>query len=124
MLTDGVEVEYQREGRTKGDKVWLVDFANDWGSFLNTPESITRESLTSFYDDPTFKVAVEDGGVLSWATPDIDKVEMVNEILNDDARAEYLASNEELLQDQTRVFYDSLISSIDPEIVTTYEFRS
>jgi type I restriction enzyme R subunit len=28
LLTDGVEVEYQYEGRTKGDKVWLVDFAN------------------------------------------------------------------------------------------------
>ncbi len=27
LLTDGVEVEYQYEGRTKGDKVWLVDFA-------------------------------------------------------------------------------------------------
>lgn len=26
LLTDGVEVEYQHEGRTKGDKVWLVDF--------------------------------------------------------------------------------------------------
>lgn len=28
LLTDGVEVEYQHEGRTKGDKVWLVDFDN------------------------------------------------------------------------------------------------
>ncbi len=26
LLTDGVEVEYQHEGRTKGDKVWLIDF--------------------------------------------------------------------------------------------------
>jgi hypothetical protein len=75
------------------------------------------------YDEPTFKVAVEDGGVLSWATPDIDQVEMVNEILNDDARQTYLASNEELLKEQTKVFYDSLITSIDPAIVTTFEFR-
>ena len=33
LLTNGVEVEYQFQGRTKGDKVWLVDFddpdAND-----------------------------------------------------------------------------------------------
>ena len=28
LLTDGVEVEYQHAGRTKGDKVWLVDFAD------------------------------------------------------------------------------------------------
>src|SRR5205085_619936 len=45
------------------------------------------------YDQPTFKVATSDGGVLSWVTPDIDRVEMVNEILNGDARQEYLDSN-------------------------------
>lgn len=76
------------------------------------------------YDEPTFEVAVEDGGALSWVTPDIDKVEMVNEILNDDARQEYLVAHEDLLQDQTKVFYDSLITSIDPSATTTYEFRS
>jgi hypothetical protein len=76
------------------------------------------------YDKPTFKVAVEDGGVLSWATPDIDKVEMVNEILNDDARRTYIDSNEDLLEEQTKVFYNSLITSIDPTVVTTFEFRS
>jgi type I restriction enzyme R subunit len=26
LLTDGVEVEYQHQGQTRGDKVWLVDF--------------------------------------------------------------------------------------------------
>lgn len=76
------------------------------------------------YARPTFKVAAEDGGVLSWATADIDRVEMVNKILNDDARQKYIASNQEILKDQTKTFYDSLISSIDPEAVTTFEFRS
>lgn len=75
-------------------------------------------------DEPTFKVAVEDGGVLSWGTPDIDKVEMINEILNDDARQTYIDSNEELLKEQTKTFYDRLITSIDPAVVTTFEFRS
>ena len=27
-LTDGVDVEYQKDGITRGDKVWLVDFSN------------------------------------------------------------------------------------------------
>lgn len=76
------------------------------------------------YDEPTFKLAVEDGGVLSWVTPDINKIEMVNKILNDGARQTYISSNKELLEDQTKVFYDSLISSIDPDVVTTFEFRS
>jgi len=33
---------------------WMVNFANDWGSFLNTPESISEETLQSFIDDPQF----------------------------------------------------------------------
>jgi hypothetical protein len=76
------------------------------------------------YDEPTFKVAVEDNGVLSWATPDIDKVKMVSELLNDDARKTYIGSNAALLREQTKVFYDRLVSSIDPDAETTYEFRS
>lgn len=76
------------------------------------------------YAEPTFKVAVEDGGVLSWGTPDIDKVGMINEILNDDARQTYIDSNKELLEDQAKTFYDSLITSIDPAVVTTFEFSS
>lgn len=75
------------------------------------------------YEEPTFKIATEDGGVLDWITPDIDKVEMINKILNDDAQTEYVASYEELLEDQTKVFYDSLVTSIDPDAVTTFEFR-
>jgi hypothetical protein len=74
------------------------------------------------YDKPTFKVATEDGGVLDWITPDIDKVEMINKILNDGAQTKYLASNEKLLEDQTKVFYNSLITSIDPDAVTTFDF--
>lgn len=76
------------------------------------------------YDEPTFKTATEDGGALSWVTPDIDKVEMINAILNDDARETYIATNEDLLKEQTTAFYDGLITSIDPDIVTTFEFRS
>jgi len=29
MLVDGIDVEYQADGRTVHDKVWLVDFANE-----------------------------------------------------------------------------------------------
>jgi len=35
---------------------WLVDFANNWGDFLNTPESITPESLKSFIEQPLFNM--------------------------------------------------------------------
>lgn len=74
------------------------------------------------YDEPTFKVAVQDGGLLGWVTPDIDTVEMINEILNDEAKDSYIEKNEELLQEQTKVFYDGLITGIDPSAKTSYEF--
>lgn len=76
------------------------------------------------YDEPTFEVATEDGGVLDFITEDIDQVEMVNKILNDEAQAKYVASNEELLKDQTEVFYDGLIKSVAPDATTTFEFSS
>lgn len=63
---DGLELQQHVESHeAKGNDFtrWLVDFANDWGSFLNTSESLTRESLLSFYDDPTFNVLEYVGSV-------------------------------------------------------------
>ena len=93
-----------------------------------TGQSTYRVSVPEFkfigYDKLTFKVAAEDGGVLSWATSDIDKVKMVNEILNGGARQAYLDSYEDVLREQAKTFYGTLITSIDPAAVTTFEFKS
>ncbi|MDN6566961.1 MAG: DUF1997 domain-containing protein, partial [Actinomyces sp.] len=90
-------------------------------------ENRYRVSIPKFvfigYDNPTFKLAAEDNGVLSWVTPEIDPTEMINSLLNDSTQAEYISSNEELLKDQSRVFYSSIISSVDPTIVTEFEFN-
>lgn len=92
-----------------------------------TGEKSFRVSVPEFifigYDKPTFKVAVEDGGVLSWLTPEINTDEVITEILNDKAQQAYVEENAELLKDQTQVFYESLIHAIDPQISTTFEFR-
>ena len=36
--------------------LWMVDYANAWGRFLDTPESLTAESIQSFYDSPGFNM--------------------------------------------------------------------
>lgn len=36
--------------------VWLGEYADSWGDFLNTTESITPASLQSFIDQPLFKM--------------------------------------------------------------------
>lgn len=76
------------------------------------------------YDEPTFKEATQDGGFLGFITEDIDRVEMVNKILDDEAQAEYVATNEGILKDQTKLFYDGLITSVAPDATTTFEFSS
>ena len=45
-----------RKGTGNDFTDWMVHFANDWGYFLNTPESISEETLRSFIDDPSFKM--------------------------------------------------------------------
>lgn len=92
-----------------------------------TGETGYRVSIPEFvfigHDDESFRLVAENNGVLSFVTPEIDSVEMINTILSDDAKDEYVDSHVEVLQDQARVFYSSIISSIDPEITLEFDFR-
>lgn len=91
-----------------------------------TGESAYKISVPEFdfigYDAPTFKTAVEDGGILGWVTPDVDKAEMITEILDNEAQQKYVDDHEQMLQEQTKLFYDNLITSIVEDVETTYEF--
>ncbi len=100
---DGEQVDVRRSG-TSGYVVSIPDF------------------LVIGYDEPTFEMAVEDNGVLSWVTPDVDQLDMVNDVFDDDAQQEYLDNQQSALKEQTKVFYDSLITGIDPAASITYEF--
>ena len=74
------------------------------------------------YDNVSFEVAAESNGVLSWTTPKINQVEMINTILNDDAKDEYVKANQDLLKEQTEFFYSSIITSVDPDIELEFEY--
>ena len=74
------------------------------------------------HSNEEFKVAAEGNGVLSWATPQIDTVEMINSILNDEAQAQYITSNKELLKDQATAFYTGIIAAVDPTVTVSVEF--
>ncbi len=76
------------------------------------------------HDDETFKLVAEDNGALSWVTPEIDKVEMINSILDDAAQSQYVTDNTEILKDQAVAFYRGIIASIDPTVVVEFEFAS
>jgi hypothetical protein len=76
------------------------------------------------HSDEHFELISENGGLLSWLTPEIDQMAMVTTILNDEAQRRYISEHRELLQDQTRVFYTSIVQSIDPESTLTFDFGS
>lgn len=75
-------------------------------------------------DNQNVEVAAESNDLLSWTTAEIDKVEMVNTIFGDDVEAEYLVKNTDLLQDQARAFYSTIVHSIDPEVDLAFEFAN
>lgn len=76
------------------------------------------------HGNPTFETAAQQDGILSWTVPEIDPVEMINEILNDDAKDQYIKANEDLLRDQAKAFYGNIIKGIDPDAEVRFEFRS
>lgn len=92
----------------------------DEDSFLVT----IPEFIFIGHDDEDFRLVTENNGALSWLTPEIDQFEMVNTILNEDAKDEYIASNEELLKDQARDFYGGIITSVDPDVELEFRLAS
>ena len=97
------------------------------GSISKTGENTDRGAMPEVkgigYSDPAFELAVSNGGILSWAAPDISQTDMVNDVFEDAAQQKYLETNKDLLKDQARVFYNSLITSIDPLAETTFKFQ-
>lgn len=74
------------------------------------------------HSDVDFRLVIESSGVVSWVTPKIDTVEMVNAILNDDSKDQYIIENSDILKDQAKSFYGGIVSSIDPSISLKFEF--
>lgn len=65
-------------------------------------------------------MVAENKGVLSWTTPDIDSTELINKILTTKAKNSYLKSNTSALNAQTKLYYGSIITGVDPKANVTY----
>lgn len=75
------------------------------------------------YDNPDFSVATESNGLLSWTTPEIDKLKATEELLGDDAVGKHLDGLRPILEVQANKFYSRIVSSIDPEATLTFAFE-
>lgn len=74
------------------------------------------------HDDPHISVASENGGVLSWVTPQIDKFKVAEAVLSDETLAETIDGARPVLEEQAETFYSNIIHAIDPSITLTFEF--
>ena len=82
---------------------------------------IGHEFISS--DGEPFKMVVESSGALSWVTPEINEADMINRILSEGARADYIDANRETLEQQTVAFYSGIIRGLGSDAVLTFEFR-
>ena len=73
--------------------------------------------------DVAFKKAVEDNGIISFVTADIDETEMVNDILGPSSKDEQINNNREALQSQAKSFYGDIVMAIDPDADVRVHFR-
>lgn len=137
-------IEGIRESKTESGQVFFFSIPNSRSAFLRysfdaklgidaKDVRVDPQTDGSFVVTiPTFvviglnnqnvEVAAESNDVLSWTTPEIDKVALVNDIFGDDLQAEYLAKNADLLRDQARTFYSNIIHAIDPNVTLTFQF--
>ncbi len=76
------------------------------------------------HDDAAFKTVVEDNGILSFTTPDIDTASVITKILNDETRRQHIAANDEILRSQAEAFYTGIIESVDPDIDVEFKFTT
>lgn len=74
------------------------------------------------FDDFKSSVAVEQNGVLSWATPEIDQTKMTERVLSGENKQKLVQSNLELLKRQTESFYGGIVRAIDPDIDLRFQF--
>ncbi len=75
------------------------------------------------YSDPTFDTVLENGGILSFVSPEIDTADVITDVLNGEAKAEHLRRNKALMKDQAKVFYSGIVHAIDEDAKLTFEYR-
>lgn len=74
------------------------------------------------YDEPKVSKATEENGILSWTTPEIDKFKIAEKVLNGQDERSDIEGLRPLLEEQARVFYTRIVTSIAPDATVEFEF--
>lgn len=81
----------------------------------NTYNVVIPEFIVVGISNPDFKVINNQGEILSFATKDIDTHELANKAMSDETLKQYIKTNEEWLQEQSKEYYESILKSIDSD---------
>ena len=74
------------------------------------------------FDYPVFEDHIESNNTLSWLAPPAVQTRMINNILSDENKQKYVTQNEGALREQAKMFCRGIITSVDPEITTDFDF--
>jgi hypothetical protein len=74
------------------------------------------------YDNPVFKDPLESNNALSWLTPANVQTQMVNNVLSNENKQEYITKNQAALKEQAKVFYSGIIAGVAPDVAVEFEF--
>ena len=95
-------------------------------SIVPTGEKSFRVAIPDFIligtADAEYSVVNENNGVLSFATPEIDTLQLTQELLTDDVLQEHIEGLRPVLEEQARTFYTNIVTAIDPTITLEFEF--
>lgn len=72
--------------------------------------------------NPNTETILEDNGILSWLTPEIEESDISNEVLSEKAHQKYLDEYEELLRAQAEAYYGSIVKSVAPNVTVKFEY--
>ncbi|APT93645.1 hypothetical protein CPHO_03710 [Corynebacterium phocae] len=115
--TQFVQYNYRAQIGIDGQDVKLIETGD------NSYKVVVPRFVFIGHSDETFKVAVEDKGLLSWVTPEIDSLEQVNKILDEDTKKKHILDNEDILRAQAKDFYEGIIKGIEPEAKVEFSFK-
>ncbi|WP_141673326.1 hypothetical protein [Actinomyces vulturis] len=76
------------------------------------------------HSDEKFQTIAEDNGILSFATPDIDAAEVVTAVLSSGEMQMQIDNNRQMLEDQAKDYYKSIIHAVDPDMNVEITFSS
>jgi hypothetical protein len=74
------------------------------------------------FDNPKFEDALESSHALGMLAAPAVQTRMMNNVLSDENKQQYITQNVAALKEQAKTFYSGIVASVDPEITVDFEF--